>query len=359
MSQTTKRGLGRGLSALIPETDLDLLSGFARGTIAPAPLPARPSAHRNEGEPSHVSPAPVGMGETPSSEWNGEIVQYLSVKAIEANPFQPRQVFLIEELSDLADSLREHGVLQPILVRPLPNERFQLIAGERRWRASLMAGFDSIPAIVRNVGDQTALELAIIENVQRHNISAWESANAFKRLALEFGLSQEKIAQRVGKSRASVANTLRLLDLPTEALESLKTSAISEGHGRALLMAPTDGARRALLRRTLRDGLSVREVERLAREAAQDETSSDNARDNAPRLKRQAPGQGDIARLEATLQRALGAKVQIRAKARGGALIVHYGSPEELSRLSQKLIAKPATSASVFEEPVSKKEGER
>jgi len=355
MSQTTKRGLGRGLSALIPETDLDLLSGFARGTIAPAPLPARSSAPKDEGDTFQMIAAQGQAEDVPSTEWNGEMVRYLSVKAIEANPFQPRQVFSLQELSDLADSLREHGVLQPILVRPLPNERFQLIAGERRWRASVMAGFDSIPAIVRNVGDQTALELAIIENVQRHNISAWEAANAFKRLALEFGLSQEKIAQRVGKSRAAVANTLRLLDLPTEALESLKTSAISEGHGRALLMAPSDDARRALLRRTLRDGLSVREVERLAREATQEESSSDDARDDAPRLKRNVPGRGDIARLEATLQRALGAKVQIRAKARGGALIVHYGSPEELSRLSQKLIAKPEANSSATSETASQK----
>jgi len=355
MSQTNKRGLGRGLSALIPETDLDLLSGFARGTIAPAPLPARPSAKTGEGDAFHMIAAPARAEDVPPTEWNGEMVRYLSVKAIEANPFQPRQVFAPQELSDLADSLREHGVLQPILVRPLPNERFQLIAGERRWRASVMAGFDSIPAIVRNVGDQTALELAIIENVQRHNISAWESANAFKRLALEFGLSQEKIAQRVGKSRAAVANTLRLLDLPAEAIESLKTSAISEGHGRALLMAPSEGARRALLRRTLRDGLSVREVERLAREVAQDETSPKGASDALPRQKRSAPGQGDIARLEATLQRALGAKVQIRAKARGGALIVHYGSPEELARLSQKLVAKPAEKPLEAEEAAPKK----
>lgn len=357
MSQTTKRGLGRGLSALIPETDLDLLSGFARGTIAPAPLPARPSVSKAEGDPFQMIAAPAQAQEVPSGEWNGETVRYLPVKAIEANPFQPRQVFSPEELADLTESLREHGVIQPILVRPLPHERFQLIAGERRWRASVKAGFDSIPAIVRNVGNQTALELAIIENVQRHNISAWESANAFKRLALEFGLSQEKIAQRVGKSRAAVANTLRLLDLPNEALESLKTSAISEGHGRALLMAPSDGARRALLRRTLRDGLSVREVERLAREAAQDETSSEAAKGGSLRHARTVVGQGDIARLEATLQRALGAKVQIRAKARGGALVIHYGSPEELARLSQKLIAKPAENPLSAPEPVSQKRG--
>lgn len=264
-------------------------------------------------------------------------MRYLAVSSVEANPFQPRQVFSEAELEDLASSLREHGVLQPVLVRPLADNRFQLIAGERRWRASIRAELQAIPAIVREVDDQTALELAIIENVQRHDISPFESATAFKRLATEFGLSQEKIAARVGKSRVSVANTLRLLDLPTEALEALKSAAISEGHGRALLMAPSDEARRALLRRAVRDSLSVREVERLAREAAQ--SSVEDGAD-APRLQRAASSASDIARLENTLQRALGTRVQIRARARGGALVVHYSSPEELARLSQKLTAK-------------------
>jgi ParB family chromosome partitioning protein len=324
-TKTSKRGLGRGLSALIPEGDLDLLSGFARGTIAPAPLPVSSSDGTS---PPATAPAPAPA----TSDWNGA-VRYLPVSRIEANPFQPRQVFSEIELEDLASSLREHGVLQPVLVRPLGEDRFQLIAGERRWRASMRAGLETIPAIVREVDDQTALELAIIENVQRHDISPFESATAFKRLATEFGLSQEKIAARVGKSRASVANTLRLLDLPAEALEALKSADISEGHGRALLMAPTDEARRALLRRAVRDSLSVREVERLAREASQSDA-------DAPRRKRTVQGESDIARLENTLQRALGTRVQIRARARGGALVVHYSSPEELARLSQKLTAK-------------------
>ncbi len=332
MSQTTKstkRGLGRGLSALIPESDLDLLSGFARGTIAPAPLPDTPvSSGDSGGDSSSAS----------TSQWNGESVRYLPVSQIEANPFQPRQVFSEAELEDLASSLREHGVLQPVLVRPLGDNRFQLIAGERRWRASSRAGLEAIPAIVRQVDDQTALELAIIENVQRHDISPFESATAFKRLATEFGLSQEKIAARVGKSRVSVANTLRLLDLPAEALEALKNALISEGHGRALLMAPTEETRRALLRRVVRDNLSVREVERLAREATQSGDGVENS--DAPRLSRRAGAQGDIERLENTLQRALGTRVQIRARARGGALVVHYSSPEELARLSQKLTTK-------------------
>lgn len=335
MSQTTKstkRGLGRGLSALIPESDFDFLSGFARGAIAPVPLPAPESAD------APVSPDPTGAAApAATSSPSGESVRYLPVSQIEANPFQPRQVFSEAELEDLASSLREHGVLQPVLVRPLGENRFQLIAGERRWRASSRAGLEAIPAIVRAVDDQTALELAIIENVQRHDISPFESATAFKRLATEFGLSQEKIAARVGKSRVSVANTLRLLDLPAEALEALKKAQISEGHGRALLMAPTEEARRALLRRVVRDSLSVREVERLAREATQ---SAGEPGDDEPRISRRTSAQGDIERLENTLQRALGTRVQIRARARGGALVVHYSSPEELARLSQKLTVK-------------------
>jgi len=337
MSQTTKiakRGLGRGISALIPEMDLDLLSGFARGTIAPAPLPA--SSSRPDGFSSPNPPSQKSAQAT-SSNWNGESVRYLPLSSVEANPFQPRQLFSEDELEELAASVREHGVLQPVLVRPLGNERYQLIAGERRWRASMRAGLQTLPAIVREVDDQAALELAIIENVQRHDISAWESATAFKRLSSEFGLSQEKIAARVGKSRVSVANTLRLLDLPDEALEAIKSSAITEGHGRALLMATTDDARRALLRRTLRDGLNVREVERLAREANENEGRGGDGGSDVPRSKPKNLGSGDIARIETTLQRALGTRVQIRAKTRGGALVIHYSSPEELLRLTQKL----------------------
>lgn len=323
-TKTVKRGLGRGLSALIPESDFDLLSGFARGDTLPA-LPTEPLA------PSSISATPSqgGVSDDMKSE-----VRYLRVDQIDPNPFQPRQVFSEEELENLASSLREHGVLQPVLVRPIGENRFQLIAGERRWRASQRADLMTIPAIVRDVDDQSALELAIIENVQRHDISPLESAQAYKRLAAEFGLSQEKIAQRVGKSRAAVANTLRLLDLPMEALEALKTSQISEGHGRALLMASSEESRRALLRRTIRDGLTVRDVERYARE------SNDSVAQDGPKISRRNAGEGDIARLENTLQRALGNRVQIRARARGGALVVHYNSPEELARLTQKLTAK-------------------
>ena len=208
------------------------------------------------------------------------------------------------------------------------NERFQLIAGERRWRAATRAELTQIPAIVRAVDDKSALELAIIENVQRHDISAIESAQAYRRLSSEFNLSQEKIAARVGKSRAAIANTMRLLDLPEEALQAVRNQEISEGHGRALLTATSDGARRALLRRILRDHLSVREVERLAREG-EPATAS---KTRLPRV-----GAADIARLEDSLQRTLGMRLKLRPRKNGGQIVIDYASTEELQRLATQL----------------------
>lgn len=316
-SKNSRRGLGRGLAALIPESDFDLLSGVARGDVAPLPVqPAPTTSPRAKSTLAETTPDPAP----------GD-VRYLPISALEANPFQPRQVFSEEELENLAASLREHGVLQPVLVRPIEGERFQLIAGERRWRAAKRAGLEQIPAIVRVVDDRNALELAIIENVQRHDISSVESAQAYRRLSREFGLSQEQVAARVGKSRVAVANTMRLLDLPTEALDALREGKISEGHGRALLTASGEPARRALLRRVLRDALTVRDVERLAREGA-DELP-------APRLQRVSDA--DVTRLETTLQRAVGMRLKLRPRRRGGQLVIDYSSPEELQRLVKRL----------------------
>lgn len=338
-----KRALGRGLSALIPESDFDMLSGVARGIIDPSPIesprgaeveqPADPNKSNKKKAKTDGESAATEKIQTSIQVEDGT-VQYIALEQIEPNPFQPRQVWSEEELENLADSIREHGILQPVLVRPLPDRQpsdvvqFQLIAGERRWRAAMRAQLRQIPAIVRDVDNKSALELAIIENVQRHDISAVESAQAYRRLSDEFGLSQEKIAARVGKSRAAVANTIRLLDLPDEALEAIRNNDISEGHGRALLTASDDGARRVLLRRTLRDHLTVREVERLAREAtAAAEPSGRLPRANA----------ADIARLEDTLQRTLGMRLRLRARKSGGQLIIEYSSTEELQRLATNL----------------------
>ena len=341
LTRSSKRGLGRGLAALIPESDFDLLSGMARGNVEPAPLIPPDAKNDNKQKKGKDTEKRANSADSTSEKvadnkpLYGE-VRYLKLSQIEANPFQPRQVWNESELEDLANSLREHGVLQPILVRSLeplgeqtgPCEKFQIIAGERRWRAATRAGLKQIPAIVREVDDKSALELAIIENVQRHDISAVESAQAYRRLSSEFNLSQEKIAARVGKSRAAIANTMRLLDLPEEALQAVRNNEISEGHGRALLTASSDGARRALLRRTLRDHLSVREVERLAREG---ETASE------PRVRLPRANAADIARLEDNLQKTLGMRLKLRARKSGGQLIIEYSSTEELQRLATQL----------------------
>lgn len=364
---SSRRGLGRGLSALIPESDLDLLSGLARGDIAPQPVVPRraaepfPRSKQVDSSPEpgintslqgghqtgaarsedQVSSPESGAEEskTPGTASRMEEIRYLPVGDIEPNPFQPRQVFSEEELEALSASLREHGVLQPVLVRPLGKTgRFQLIAGERRWRAAQRAEIRQIPAIAREVDDRRALELAIIENVQRHDISAVESAHAYRRLIQEFGLSQEQVATRVGKSRAAVANTIRLLDLPDEAQQALRDGKITEGHGRALLMASGEGARRALLRRVLRDELTVRDVERMARLGNSQADGEEEASSSTPNAKltplRVTP---DVSRLENTLQRALGMRLSIRTRKRGGQVTIEFNSPEELQRLVQRL----------------------
>ena len=347
-TRSARRGLGRGLAALIPESDFDMLSDVARGSIAPSPIQApvekQAPVETEAKAPKVIKELPDGFasaaGQTgdvataPVESTEGH-VRYLAISQIEANPFQPRQIWNETELDDLANSLREHGVLQPVLVRPLPGskkkqERYQLIAGERRWRAAQRAQIAQIPAIVRDVDDKSALELAIIENVQRHDISAVESAQAYRRLSSEFSLSQEKIAARVGKSRASIANTMRLLDLPEDALDALRNGEITEGHGRALLTASDEGARRALLRRVVRDHLSVRETERLAREG---EAAT------RPRVKVPHADAADIARLEDTLQRSLGLKLKLKVRKRGGQIVINYSSPEELQRLATRLSA--------------------
>jgi ParB family chromosome partitioning protein len=335
----TRRVLGRGLAALIPESDFDILTTIARGDINPEPIVQESTATDKDLEQNSESesePVLIETAEITQNTGKAQDVRYIDTASIKANPFQPRQIFSEAELEDLANSISEHGILQPVLVRPhLDNTGgYQLIAGERRWRAAQRAGFSQIPAIIREVDDKSALELAIIENVQRHDISAVESAHAYRRLSKEFGLSQEQVAVRVGKSRVSVANTMRLLDLPTEALDAIQKGQISEGHGRAILTAQGDSARRTLLRRILRDGLTVRDVERMAREGVEDAD---------PTLRLERPQNADLARLETKLQRALGLRLKLKERGRGGQMVIHFNSPEELLRLTRKLVASQET----------------
>ena len=208
----------------------------------------------------------VSEGATPA---DGDPLRSLPVEMIVANPKQPRRVFDEDALAALADSLRERGVLQPVLVRPLPDGTYELIAGERRWRAARLAGLEQIPAIVRAEGDAAALELALIENMAREDLNPVEQARACAALVEELGLTREEVGRRVGRSRVAMSNLLRLLDLPDEVLVLLAAGALSEGHGRALLTAQDHATRRRLARDAVERGWSVREVESRARAAGE------------------------------------------------------------------------------------------
>ena len=205
-----------------------------------------------------------------SEESSGENSRLLRLSAIEPNKNQPRKTFSEEALSELADSIKEHGLIQPLLVRPLGDERYQLVAGERRWRACRMLGLDEVPAIVREMTDAEVMELALIENLQREDLTPLEEAAGYRDLMETYGLTQEEAAKRVGKSRSAVANTLRLLQLPEQVRLLVEEGRLSAGHARALMGIEDIGTMTAVAKEAADKGLSVREVEkRVAREKAE------------------------------------------------------------------------------------------
>jgi ParB family chromosome partitioning protein len=277
MSRSSERGLGRGLGALIP----------------------RPTA---------------GLRDIP-------------VDAIRPNPRQPRAHFDEQELEELAESIRAHGLLQPVLVSQQRDGTFQLITGERRWRAVQLAGMPTLPAVVKEATPQASLEMALVENIQRRDLNPLEEAHAFRQLIEEHGLTQEQLGQRIGKSRVSVTNTLRLLHLPEPVREALANASISEGHARAILMANGEAQRLRLLERVLSDHLSVRDTEAVAREM-------NAARQRAPLLARDA----DVERLEDEFRQALGTRVRLVKGRRGGRLVIHFFSEDELAGLYQAIV---------------------
>lgn len=284
-----RRGLGRGLRSLIPGSDREVPEGPARE---------------------------------------------LALDKIEKNPYQPRKYFDSSKLNELAESVRQHGVLQPLVVREREGG-FELIAGERRLEAAKRAGLESVPVIVRVCEDAESLELALVENVQREDIGALEAAAAYHRLMGEFGLSQEAVAQRVGKSRSAVANTLRLLNLPVEIQQSLSGGEITEGHARALLGLSDPAEQQQVWRDTIKSQASVRETERMVREVLNPEAqgnpqgSARGAR-GATSSRAQDP---NLLQVENDLRRRLGTKVGIRRRGDRGAITIEFYSDEDLERI--------------------------
>jgi ParB family transcriptional regulator, chromosome partitioning protein len=247
----------------------------------------------------------------------------ISLDRVERNPNQPRMAFGDEQLGELAASIAVHGILQPIVVRPLADGGYQLIAGERRLRAARLAGLETIPAITRDTDDgETSLELALIENIQREDLNAIETAMAYRELIDRFGLTHEAVARQVGKSRVAVSNSLRLLDLADETRQAIVDGRISEGHGRALAAITIGELQRAVLAVVLERGLSVRQTEELVR----------RKREEQPARDRQALSH-DLQDLEAQLRGVLATKVGIVRTRRGGRLVIDFYSDEELDRL--------------------------
>ena len=264
----------------------------------------------------------------------------LPVELIAANPKQPRRRFDEEAMQALAGSLGERGVLQPVLVRAKPGGTYELVAGERRWRAAKIAGLEKIPALVRAHGDAEALELALIENMAREDLSPIEEARACAALVEELGLTREEVGRRVGRSRVAVSNLMRLLDLPDEIIELLEQSALSEGHGRALLLAEDHGARRSLGRTAVAEGWSVRVVEARARESNGAGRVAKGEAGPKGRGKREPhPDQLQAAQeIAEALGGALGADVQVKSTRDGGYRAeLEFATPEEAHELARRL----------------------
>ncbi|HTN43615.1 MAG TPA: ParB/RepB/Spo0J family partition protein [Nitrospiria bacterium] len=264
---------------------------------------------------------PEGSSATPSSRF-----LELDIRNIIPNRYQPRKTFREQDLQELVASVKERGVLQPVLVRTAEDGRYELIAGERRWRAAKLAGLEKIPAVLQQASDTDSVELALIENLQRQDLNPIETAKAYHRLVDEFGLTQEDVAKRVGKERSSVANTLRLLNLPLEIQEAVALDRLSEGHAKVLLSLSGLQAQLRMARRILQKGLSVRAAEAAAKRAPGGGRS------------RPAGIQNALTEAEERLIRYLGSRVRITGAKEGGQVAIHYHNPPDLDRLLELII---------------------
>lgn len=255
-------------------------------------------------------------------------VQQIPVDRIRPNPGQPRTVFDKTQLAELAESIRTHGVIQPLIVRQGAGSNYTLIAGERRLNAARLAGLAEVPVVLREADDQAMVELALVENVQRADLSPLEAAEAYQHLHKEFGLSHDQIAKRVGFSRVAVTNTIGLLDLSDQVKKALAAGTISEGHGRALKALDQGAAQNAALRTVISQDLNVRQTEELVRKL----------KGHKVKKKSKAGASADVQALEAELRDALGTKVSLKHARGKGTLTLHYYSDEELDKLVNRLL---------------------
>lgn len=266
-------------------------------------------------------------------------VQEVPVRHIRPNPYQPRKAMKAESVTELAESIRAHGVIQPLIVKQIGIDSYELVAGERRWRAAQEAGLRTVPVVVRDYENRQMLEVALIENLQREDIGPVEAATAYKRLGAEFGMTQSQIATRVGKAQSTIANCVRLLTLPPRIVTSLGKGEISEGHARALLQTPAK-ERIAALDRIKREELSVREAEALARgELAAKIPIAKNTRKGRRKSDKDGTLDPNLAAMEDELRTALGTKVSLKWNGEAGRLEIEFYSQEHLESVVEKLLS--------------------
>lgn len=295
-AEKQRKALGKGLSALLP--------GRSSGQAGTATAPA------------HVEPSAA----LPSK---------LPVEAIQPNPMQPRVVFQPERLEELAASIRANGIIQPLIVRR-QEAQFQLVAGERRWRAAKLAGLKEVPVVIQEIADPLLLEIALIENIQREDLNAIETARAYERLGRDLGLSQEEIGRRTGKDRTSIANALRLLRLPPEVQLLLAEHRLSMGHARAILGLPTADRQIEVAEKASAQGLSVRQVEALVQVLTSDRTRTGNKKEKTP--------DPNVRAAIEEMERALGTRVRIvELGEQRGRIEIEYYSQTDLDRLFQQI----------------------
>ncbi len=301
-----RNALGRGLGALIRELE-----------PKESPAPEKPAFTTTQGAAAAPAREPVSSGP-----------QQIDIDLIEPSPYQPRTRFREEALEELARSIKSSGIIQPLVVRPVGN-RFQLIAGERRWRAAQRAGLVKVPAIVRQVPDDLALEMTLVENIQREDLNPMEAARAFERLMDEFGLTQDIVAERTGKDRTTVANAVRLLKLESAIQEWIEEGKLSAGHGRALLAVLDPQLRMRYAQRASRGGLTVRQIEKLAARRARGQRPATEVQLDA-----------NIRAALEDLQRHLGTKIVLhqKTKVRPGRLILEYYDDAQLMGLYDRLM---------------------
>ena len=285
-----RRGLGRGLGALIPMGE-------------------------ESEQPEHVD-SPGGL-------------RVVATSTIQPNPHQPRSHIDEGALQELADSISEHGLIQPLIVHEETEGQYTLIAGERRWRAAQKASLDQVPVVVKQATPQAMLEIALIENIQRADLNAVEEATAYQQLVDEFGLTQEAVAQRVSKSRPAVANALRLLELPQKVQQAVIDGEISGSHARTLAALPTPEAQLAMLQVIMKQGLSVRQTEERVRKLKEGV--------RPPQRQRRRPP-AEWLWLESRFQQTLGTRVNLEKRARGGRLVIHFEDDEDLQALFEAIV---------------------